>query len=111
MSKKDSDTPRHDPQEIYRAKVNLETSRISWKELQRHFASGSVVTVSNKLDLVEVAYQMSQDNKEQVAQWLADGLIGRTTDEEAAAWYEADADMWAVVISPWVLVQRADKLN
>jgi hypothetical protein len=100
-----------DQQEVYRAKVNLETSRIAWKELQKYFASGAVVAVSSKLDLVEVAYQMSVDNKEQVAQWLADGLLGKATDEQAAAWYAADADMWAVVISPWVLVQLADALN
>jgi hypothetical protein len=100
-----------DQQEIYRAKVNLETSRIAWKELQKYFASGAVVAVSSKLDLVEVAYQMSVDNKEKVAQWLADGLMSKATDEQAAAWYAADADMWAVVISPWVLVQQADVLN
>lgn len=100
-----------DQQEIYRAKVNLETSRIAWKDLQKYFASGAVVAVSSKLDLVEVAYQMSVDNKEKMAQWLADGLVGKATDEQAAAWYAADADMWAVVISPWVLVQQADVLN
>lgn len=100
-----------DQQEILRAKVNLETSRIAWKELQKYFASGAVVSVSSKLDLVEVAYQMSVDNKEQVAQWLGNGEIARATDEQAAAWYAADADMWAVVISPWVLVQQADVLN
>jgi hypothetical protein len=100
-----------DQQEILRAKVNLETSRIAWKELQRYFASGSAIAVSSKLDLVEVAYQMSADNKAQVAQWLQDGMVGKVSDEQAAAWYEADADMWAVVISPWVLVQQAGPLN
>ena len=109
MSKPPVSNP--DQQAIYRAKVNLETSRIAWKELQKYFASGAVVAVSSKLDLVEVAYQMSVDNKEQVAQWLADGLVSKATDEQAAAWYAADADMWAVVISPWVLVQLADALN
>lgn len=98
-------------QEILRAKVNLETSRIAWKELQKYFASGAVVSVSSKLDLVEAAYQMSVDNKEKVAQWLADGLMSKATDEQAAAWYAADAEMWAVVISPWVLVQQTDVLN
>ena len=100
-----------DQQEILRAKVNLETSRIHWKELQRFFASGAAIAVSGELDLVEVAYQMSVDNKEQIAQWLQQGLIAKVTDEQAAAWYDADADMWAVVISQWVLVQRVDKLS
>ncbi len=94
-------------QEIYRAKVNLETSRIEWKELQRFFASGAAIYVSGELDLVEVAFQVSEDNKQQVVAWMEGGQVARVTDEQALAWYEADADMWAVVVSPYVLVQPA----
>ena len=43
-------------------KVNLETSKIAWQELQRFFASGAAVFVAAELDLVEVAYQFSIDN-------------------------------------------------
>jgi len=92
-------------QEILRAKVNLETSRIAWKELQRFFASGAAISVSNELDLVEVALQIYEDNKAQIEQWLVSGQIGKVSDEHARAWYEADAEMWAVVVSPYVLVQ------
>lgn len=99
-------TPNH--QEILRAKVNLETSRIAWKDLQRFFASGAAISVSKKLDLVEVALQVSEDNKLQVQQWLVSGQIGKVSDEQARAWYEADAELWAVVVSPYVLVQEAD---
>lgn len=94
------------PQQILRAKVNLETSRIAWKELQRFFASGGAIAVSSDLDLVEVAFQISEDNKQQVAQWLSGGKIGPVSDAQALAWYEADADVWAVVVSPYVLVQE-----
>lgn len=91
--------------EIYRAKVNLETSLIAWKELQRFFASGAAIYVSETLDLVEVAFQISEDNKAQVAEWMSAGLVARVADQQALAWYEADADVWAVVVSPYVLVQ------
>lgn len=99
-------TPNH--QEILRTKVNLETSRIAWKDLQRFFASGAAISVSNELDLVEVALQIAEDNKLQVQQWLVSGQIGKVSDEQARAWYEADAEMWAVVVSPYVLVQAAN---
>jgi hypothetical protein len=92
-------------QEIHRAKVNTETARIGWKELQRFFASGAAIYVSGELDLVEVAFQVSEDNKQQVMGWMEGGQVARVTDEQALAWYEADADMWAVVVSPYVLVQ------
>lgn len=93
-------------QEITRASVNLETSRIGWRELQRFFASGVVISVSADLDLVEVAFQVSEDNKEQVARWISESKMGMVTDAQALAWYEADADVWAVVVRPYVLVQE-----
>ena len=97
------------PQDFKRASVNLETARIAWKELQRYFAKGVAISVSAELDLIEVAYQISEDNKAQVAQWLESGQIGRVSDEQALAWYEADADVWAVVVRPYVLVQDTTK--
>jgi hypothetical protein len=95
------------PEELTRTKINLETARIAWKELQRFFASGGAVYVSDELDLVEVAYQFSEDNKLQVERWLLKGQVARVSDEQAQAWFDADAEMWAVVVSPYVLVQAA----
>lgn len=91
---------------MLRAKVNMETSRIHWKELQRFFASGVAVAVSAKLDLVEVAFQMHSDNKAQFESWLSTGMIAKVSDEQASAWLVTDAELWAVVVSPWVLVQE-----
>jgi len=90
---------------IEKEKVNLETSTIPWKELQRFFASGSAVFVDSTLDLVEVAYQFSIDNKELVAQWLQSHQVALVSDQQALEWLEADADVWAVVVKPWILVQ------
>lgn len=93
-------------EEILRAKVNLETSRIAWKELQRFFASGVAISVSPELDLVEVAFQISEDNATQVGRWMDAGLVARVTDEQALSWYDTDAEVWAVVVRPYVLVQQ-----
>ena len=93
-------------QKILRAKINMETSRIHWRELQKFFAGGAAVEVSSKLDLIEVAMQMHANNKAHFEQWLADGLVGKVTDEQAAAWLATDTEVWGVVISPWVLVQE-----
>lgn len=89
-----------------RASVNLETAQIAWRELQRYFASGAAMQIASELDLVEVAYQMSEDNREQVAQWVQAGQLGPVKDAQALAWYEADAVVWAVVVRPYVLVQE-----
>ena len=97
--------------EILRAKVNLETSKIAWRDLQRNFASGAALAVASDLDLVDVAYQMSQDNAAQIQQWMAAGKFGKVSDEQASVWFETDALLWAVVISPWVLVQPVRQLQ
>ena len=91
---------------IAREKVNLETSRIPWNELQRFFASGSAVFVASSLDLVEVAHQFSIDNKQQVAEWLEAHLVELVSDQQALEWLEVDAEVWAVVVKPWILVQQ-----
>ena len=92
--------------DITKEKVNLETSKIAWKELQRFFASGTAVFFAAPLDLVDVAYQFSVDNKDQVAQWLQSNQIALVSDQQALEWLKADADVWAVVVKPWILVQQ-----
>jgi hypothetical protein len=96
-------------QEIVRAKVNQETSKIAWKDLQRFFAAGMAIRVGEDLDLVEVAFQVSEDNATQIGEWMAAGKFGKVSDEQAGVWFERDALLWAVVISPWVLVQPVRK--
>src|SRR4030067_1468247 len=90
---------------VFRARLNLETAQIAWKELQRFFAGGAALMVSADLDLVEVAFQMSEDNVVQIQRWVEAGKLGKVTDAQAAAWFESDALVWAVVVSPWGLVQ------
>lgn len=99
------------PQDLYKAKVNLETAQIAWKELQRFFAGGVALMVSLDLDLVEVAFQISRDNVELIRQWAEAGKLLKVSDTQAASWFEEDALVWAVVVSPWVLVQPVDKLQ
>ena len=93
------------PEELTRTKLNLETARIAWKDLQRFFASGAAIYVSDDLDLIEVAYRLSEDDKQQFERWLLKGQVARVSDEQAQAWFDADAQLWAVVVSPYVLLQ------
>jgi len=95
-----------DENDLERAKLNTETATIPWRELQRHFAAGRVVWVADTLDLVEVATLVMRDNKAAVQPWIEQQWLRAVTDAEAAQWYENDASLWAVVVSPWVLVQQ-----
>lgn len=91
--------------DLEKAKVNLETALIPWKELQRFFAAGLAIAVAPSLDLVEVAYQFAIDNKDQVQQWLQQQLLAPVSDLQAQDWYQQDSEVWAVVVKPWILVQ------
>lgn len=98
----------HD-EELGRARINCETAKIAWTELQRFFARGVTVSVSPDMDLVDVAYQASIDNNNRIGSWLESDRLGRVTDAQAREWLEENALMWAVVVKPWVLVQPIPK--
>ncbi|GGE61805.1 hypothetical protein GCM10011533_12830 [Streptosporangium jomthongense] len=92
-----------------KARLNLETSRIRWHELQTYYARGQVVRVGKALDLLDVASELTADNRARFEQWLAAGDVGDVSPDLARAWYDRDAELWAVVVAPWVLVQdRSD---
>lgn len=92
--------------QLLRSKLNMETARVPWTELLRHFAAGNVVFVADNLDLIEVAFQMSQDNKAMLQPWIEQQMVARASDEQAQEWLDQSAELWAVVVHPWVLVQQ-----
>ena len=66
------------PEEIL-SKLNSEASKTFWIELLPFFAKGMVVHVSHNLDLIEVAYQLSKDNRKQIEEWMGSKLISKVT--------------------------------
>jgi len=98
----------HRDRELTHARINGETAKIPWRELQRLFAAGKVFHVQRGLDLVEVACAIHQDDTERVKSWTDSGRLARVADASAKSWHEQEARVWAVVVKPWVLVQEAD---
>jgi len=90
---------------LLRAKLNLETAQLQWAELDRYFAAGMVIAVSEELDLVDVAASIANDDKDTVMQWMAEKKLSKVSDAQAKAWMERDASLWTVVVKPWILVQ------
>ena len=46
-----------------------------------------------------------------IKQWMLEGKLGKVTDEQAREWIEGDVLVWAVVVSPWLLVQYSGHLQ
>ena len=90
-----------------RLKINLETARLPWTELARHFAQGTVVYVSPELDLIDVAVRISHDDKDSIAHWMGDGKLGKVSDAQAQSWAASGASLWTSVVHPFILVQPA----
>ncbi len=86
-------------------KLNLETARISWQELQKYYAQGLVIIVSQKLDLVQTAALFVDDRETEVSKLLNDAAVRKAADDDARQWNESGTNFWAVVVAPWVLVQ------
>ena len=101
----DAENPELSPEEEIQARILGETAKIPWKELQRFFAQGVVILVHPDLDLVEAAFQITEDNEQQVKSWMESGQLRPVSDDQAWEWLEANALVWAVVVRPWVLVQ------
>lgn len=87
-------------------KLELETAKLGWDELQRHFARGVVIVVKEHLDLIEVAIKLTEDDNIQFEKWTKNDQIWRANDEDAIAWQETQPTFWSVVVAPWVLVQE-----
>ena len=88
-------------------RLNSETARIPWKELQTFFATGKTVKIDNTLDLIKTAQNFIDDNAIKIKTAMDQGLIEPVSDDQAQKWLAADTEVWAIVISPWVLVQES----
>jgi len=98
-----------EPSTLY-AKLLGETASIRWEELQPFFARGALLWVEPALDLIAVAEAVAENQAGKVAAWLASGELAKVSESRALDLFERDPTLWAVVVSPWVMIQeRATK--
>ena len=53
-----------------------------------------------------MAETLIDDDADRVKQLYEAGSLHRATDDDAQRWQAQDAEFWAVVVAPWVLVQE-----
>jgi hypothetical protein len=92
--------------ELLRHKLNLESGKLTWPELERHYARGIVIVITAELELVEVAASFAEDKKDNVEKWMNTGQIHRANDDDAKHWNDSDPVFWSIVVAPWVLAQE-----
>jgi hypothetical protein len=94
-----------EPSTLY-AKLLGETASITWKELEPFFAKGALLWVETSLDLIEVAEAVAENQAGKVAAWLAGDVLAKVSASRAQDLLERDPQLWAVVVSPWILIQE-----
>jgi len=87
-------------------RLNKETAKLSWNELERHFARGSVIKVEQGEDLIKTAVLFANDDAKAIEDKLSQGLVVNSTMDDAKTWNERQSEFWAVVVAPFVLVQE-----
>ncbi len=95
-----------DDRDTLYAKLLGETGPIRWAELQRFFASGALLWVDGREDLVAVALAVAENDQASVAGWMHSGGLSKLSDRQAEDLLQRDPTLWAVVVAPWVLVQE-----
>lgn len=88
------------------AKLLGETAIIEWKALERFWAKGDLIWVDPSLDLITVAQAMAENHSEAVANWRSAGTVGAVSAEQALDLQQRDPAIWAVVVSPFIVIQE-----
>lgn len=97
------------PEVNVRELLNAQTGRIGWDELQRHFARGALLHVDASLDLIEAAAAIVENDTTQLKAWLESRVVAKASLDQARHWQSTQAEFWAVIAAPWVLVQPTDQ--
>ena|SRR5690554_5275704 len=82
------------------------TARISWEELAPFFARGQLLLVEPAQDLIAVAIAIVEDDKPAITRLMQNNLLLKVDDRQARDFNDRDPELWATVVSPWVLVQE-----
>jgi len=94
-----------DQQELI-SRLNSETAKIGWHELQKHYASGNVLKVVPGRDLIAVAIALHRDEASQVKAWISDGSLSPVSDQQALDWYAKKSTTLGAGYSPLCVSPR-----
>lgn len=90
---------------IQKHKLNLETAKISWKELELFFAKGNLLVIEPDEDLVEVAELIASNQPDKIEKLILDKKISFVVPDWVRKNCQPTTDLWAVVVAPYVLCQ------
>jgi hypothetical protein len=90
-----------------REKLSEEIGAVSWNALSVHAKGGTLITVKENQDLMDVAIAIAQDDTDKVARWLEEGLVYKPDEKEIEALEKEDGTPFKfLLVQPFVIAQR-----
>ena len=88
----------------------IEIQQGSWVDIREHLERDAVVSVSEDLNLMEVAEAVIADRSEQVGRWIDQGLVGKPSFADLDIWEkDPNRPFLFVIAQPYVLIQKASQ--
>ncbi|MET1253837.1 DUF2288 family protein [Aliikangiella maris] len=94
-----------------KTKLNLETAKLKWKELELFFAKGNLLVVSTRRDLIEVAAQIAENKKDEIETLILNKDIEFAGPQWVKTNCQNNPDLWTVVVAPYVVCQLTKTVN
>jgi hypothetical protein len=90
-----------------KAHLTNEVHRVDWQPLAPHARRGGLVLVDSRLDLVEVAVAVAEDDSGKVRRWMQSQQLLKPTLQQIETWQDETEERFTIVIvQPYVLAQR-----
>lgn len=87
--------------------IALSIDEAEWDWLRAHLERGGLILVDDRLDLVDAALKVANDDTETIEQWVIAGHIGKPTDTQIKNWdAERHKKFAMLIVSPFVLIQE-----
>jgi hypothetical protein len=82
-----------------------------WQWLKPHMERGSLIIVSEELELAEAAFRVATDDAAIVQAWIQAGKIGKPQDDDIEGWNAVPTKRFKMlIISPYILIQAVDEI-
>ena len=89
-------------------KLNMETAKLSWKELEIFFAKGTLIQVAKGEDLIAIAELIACNNQDELEKLIESKKIEFATPEWIRNNCLPATELWTLVVAPYVLCQLAE---
>lgn len=89
-----------------RGNFEKDLAEVTWRDLRFHLQKDAIILVADSLDLVDVAVDVANDNKDQVSLWISAGKLTKPSQELIDQWEaQQDSPFRMLIAQPYILAQ------